>query len=287
MCALWGVSKSAVNTGYGMDFPVFTNGIAVHPEFTMSGPYGNPRTVFASRGGASIGSLLSRIPDGRTLRRASGRGSYTNAALKGCGSYNKAALKGCGKSYTKAAIRGFGGGSSYDYAALNGMGWEETIEKIMNALGGSAMQVIQRIADKMGTKVIDLLQDPDKLLAVLKQVAPKVWSVVKKIYEKFTGRKDKKGKLTKEEQQYLSYLKDTNPQMYEKERKRIMKKYIDEYEQSFYSDDNPPPLPPRPRERKPKHPPRDNYDVIDTPRRKPRRKVTKRRPIEDDYMEYM
>ena len=108
-------------------------------------------------------------------KKLCGRG-YNSAALEGMG-YNSAALEGMG--YDTSALYGMG----YIDAALRGAGFADIVTEMAAAIGPTAMTVIKKIANQLGESLKQLLSDPDKLLAILQQVAPKIWKKVKDFYK--------------------------------------------------------------------------------------------------------
>ena len=203
-------TRAAVNKGYGM--------VKVHPEYLMAGPYGTLKTRHASRGGKRIRPCRLR---GRGYESAALVGGtsplmgwgYENAALSGCG-YENAALSGCG--YENAALSGCG----YENAALSGYGIFSNIVK---------------------TSVTELFKDPDKLVKMLKKVAPSVAKTTQSFYKGakalYQARKQPLSPEDQEKEQmrsHLAWLKANDPVSYQRVYKQLQQKAWQQYQQRMY-----------------------------------------------------
>lgn len=221
MTTKWGLTKTAINKGYGINPSKM---LAIHPEFMFQGPYGTVRTRTPSRGGGKLkkGSAEAKAYMAR-LRRMRGKKTRTSSlngsgwdesALRGfgctcgCGGYDEAALNGYG--YDDAAMMGYG----YENAAINGAGVEDIVTALWNSIGDSAMKIIGELANRLQTSVQELANDPDRLLAILQDVAPKIVSPVKKFFINWwTKRKNKK--QNKHFYNYMQTLKREDPTRYQ------------------------------------------------------------------------
>lgn len=163
-------------------------GYGIHPEYLFKGPYGTIATRTPSRGGKALvkGSKAAKLYMAR-LRAMRGRG--------------------------------------YNIAALRGSGLAELASSLAKAIGGQAWETIQKIAERLKVKAIDLLKDPDNLIKILKDIAPKIATAVKKFFDFFRMRRNNpnKGKETLKEKiiVYLKFLKDMNMDLFEREIKKL------------------------------------------------------------------
>ena len=222
------LTKAAVNKGYGM--------VKIHPEYLMQGPYGTKKTTIASRGGKRIRPYRAR------------KNAYNRAALVGCGNplfgmgYDTAALDGMG--YDTAALDGMGydtaalDGMGYDTAAIQGYGIFSTIKDLIGALakaiGGEGMSAIKMISEKLHESVEDLVKEPEKLIPILKKVAPHIGKRVQKFYSWIKGKKSKPKKSPEEEEQEkmkerLAWLKEMDPMAYQRMYQRLQQQAWEKY----------------------------------------------------------
>ena len=167
--ALYSRTRAAINTGYGLP--------PLHPEYYFGGPYGNP--PHRVKGGKS---MLKHYRGGNYSTAAMEGYGYNTAALEGYGeSYNNAALRGYGESYNNAALHGYGG--SYNNAALYGYGIGEVLSTMADAIGPTAMSILEKLAKQFSTNVANLIKDPERLMSILQEYAPKIAGVVKKFFD--------------------------------------------------------------------------------------------------------
>lgn len=126
------------------------------------------------------------------------------------------------------------GRNTYTNAALRGAGVEEIFSSLASHLGGTAMQTLQALANRLQTRITDLLKDPDRLIALLKQYAPKVATMVKKIIDKFRKKKEpesNKSSLDKENmRRYLQWLKQTNIDAYRQVYRQLQQQAWQQYQ---------------------------------------------------------
>lgn len=244
MSTRWSSTRAAINTGYGSipfnfnppnieeDIPDFSQLSVRH---SMVNHKMDRKRVLGSgcRGGGKLvkGSkeARQRMAYLRSLRKTKG-GSYTDAALRGGKHY-----KMRGGSYTDAALRG---------------GADITTE-VAGVLGATGMEVVKELSKALGESVKDLLKDPKGLVQYLKNIVP---DIAKKLWNWLRGKKT----MTKEEEEkqkrkqklkkYLEYLRVTDPERYKQTIERLRQEKLQRKEQELfgYTDDNPPPLPPRP-----------------------------------------
>lgn len=153
-------TRVAKNRGYG--------GILDYGRFVGYDPHLmdalQKRAAIRKTGGKKISSRKKR------------GGGYNSAALEGMG-YNSAALDGAG--YNEAALIGMG----YNDAALAGAGIEDLVSTFISMVGPSVTQLVEMIAQKLNESIKQLLNDPEKLLAILKDIAPKAFKKVRQFYE--------------------------------------------------------------------------------------------------------
>lgn len=228
-------TRAAVNKGYGM--------VKVHPEYLMAGPYGTLKTRHASRGGKRIRPCRLR---GRGYESAALVGGtsplmgwgYENAALSGCG-YENAALSGCG--YENAALSGCG----YENAALSGYGIfsniVDLVKSLFSTLGSDGADLIQKLSAKLNTSVTELCKDPDKLVKMLKKVAPSVAKTTQSFYKGakalYQARKQPLSPEDQEKEQmrsHLAWLKANDPVSYQRVYKQLQQKAWQQYQQRMY-----------------------------------------------------
>lgn len=253
-------TRAAVNKGWGM------KGLAIHPEFLMRGPYGNPPTRNPSRGGKKLcgrgtprNDILKKIAAMHVAKanaikkKIRGRGystaalaglGYSTAAMEGCG-YDTAALDGCG--YGTAALDGCG----YTTAALEGAGtFDELVNTLLKTIGSSGTQLIKQIAEKLNMSVKELLEDPEKLMAILKKVSPHFQKLVQKVYSWWKKRHAKRKREVEGDDEeddgftarYMRQLKKDDPETYKKvyrqKQREAWLKYQREHRKQFLYDED-------------------------------------------------
>ena len=226
-------TRAAVNYGWGL---------RKHPELSMKGPYGTLPTIHASRGGRILQTKVKRkrgkrVPVNYSLAALSGMG-YDTAAMNGFG-YDTAAMDGFG--YDTAAMNGFGydtaamDGFGYDTAAMDGYGWDDILSTMTANIGPTAMATIEKLAQRLNTSIMKLISDPDKLIAILRRMAPKVGGLVRRFFQRFRNKPAKEGENTKnmksQHRQYMQWLKTQDPEAYERLYKKMQKQAWDEFQQ--------------------------------------------------------
>lgn len=190
-----GVSRAAVNTGYGyQDIVGNIGGLKMKggkkfakSSFVKGSKEAKERMAYLrslrgkgrSRGTTGI-SDLAKLRMKMPKKSATQGGSYNTAALDG-GSYNTAALEG--GSYNEAALRG---GSYNDAALIGGADWGETLTDIGSNLGKTLNGMAEKTFENYSSKAKDIVSDPEKLMAFAKTYAPGILSKAKSL---ITGRR--------------------------------------------------------------------------------------------------
>lgn len=162
-------------------------GLRSHPEYLFAGPYGTIPTRTPSRGG-------------KALVKGSKEAKLYMARLR--------------------AMRGKG----YNSSALRGAGLAEIASSLASAIGGQAMETIKKIAERLKVRVVDLLKDPDKLIAILKEIAPKIAEAVKKFFNFIRRKKNPESAVSTLKNriiEYLTFLKNLNVEMFKSELQRL------------------------------------------------------------------
>lgn len=180
-----GVSRAAINTGYGyQDMVGNIGGLKMKGGKKFSKASCVKGSKEAKERMAYLRSLRGKgRMRGKTTSSTQG-GSYNTAALDG-GSYNTAALEG--GAYNEAALRG---GSYNDAALIGGMDWGETLTEIGSNLGKTLNGMAEKTFENYSSKAKDIVSDPDKLMSFAKTYAPGILSKAKTL---LSGRRRSSG----------------------------------------------------------------------------------------------
>lgn len=197
MSSLWGTTKTAVNSGYGMSGfariglpnPFYKPrpwGIpGIHPELLEHPPYAQKEVAhkMSTRGGSSLV---------KGSKEAKARMAYLRS-LRGKTRGGKYALRG------------------------GDMSW---VKPLLESLGGTAMNAIKKLALETGASLTELMADPKSLIQNLMNFAPAAARAVKNF---FTGKKDNPiSSATSKRREYLRMLKKYDPDLYERKRRQAL-----------------------------------------------------------------
>lgn len=145
------------------------------------------------------------------------------------------------RSYNGAAISGCG----YTDAALTGYGLADMASSLAASVGSAGMNVIERLAERLQTSLLNLLQDPDQLINNLLRIAPAVARKVVAFFKKyFTKKREKKEKEDDSayQKRYMQWLKKNDPATYKRVYREMQQKAWDEYKRQhqamFVGDEN-------------------------------------------------
>lgn len=213
MSVRWSHTKTAVNRGWGKIMPRSTPG---HPEYTFKGPYG----AYALPTGLPMYHHASPV-GGARFKKGSKAAKQFMARLR--------AMRGRG--YSTAALDGYGVGGAMDWNTAN-----EIVSSIGKNLSSQTANAVAQIASKANMDMSELLNDPDKLLALAQKYAPTLKNAASKVMSWLTGKKQvdpaeaEREKRRAEIKEYMNTLKMYNPEQYREMYKRMRENAWKQYQ---------------------------------------------------------
>lgn len=260
MSSLWSRTKSAINSGYGMNF---------HPIIGLPNPFYKARPL----GGSSLEDIPERPVNHRLVENKNLAlnhpginakikkileeykrthpsefvvKNYHNRLPSNIGSGGKSLIKGSKEAKARMAylrslrskkLKGRGKTRSYNNAALyGGNETSEFFSTLLQSLGASAMSTIKNLALETGASLTQLLADPKALVQKLSTFAPGVAKKVKKFFgiqSPDDDIDDDENPELKRKKQYLEMLKLYDPELYEAKKKEAMKRKIEKMQKDL------------------------------------------------------
>lgn len=192
---MWSKTKAAINKGYGIpmnkNLTLSRRLRELHPElfdedsnYFSRNQWPKRHMVIAKRGGKA---LIKGSPEAKRrmayLRSLRGKGSYTNAALEG-----------------------YGG---------------EVLSTLYDQFGDGMNHLLSALAERLGTSINNLAQNPDVLLSAISTHAPSIFTKIKRALSKLFK---KKKEYSDEEEEMIKKI------IAEKRRRELIQQYQRELE---------------------------------------------------------